>query len=201
MTLRLVVVGAFALMASGCAQTFFRGESLTEPVAVLAVLPIERLPDVPTENLAPEAERVVTAHVYGVLADTSRFRVVPDATVADALRKLSPGIGSKAKARALGQTVGADAVLYGSVARFVEREGSAAGSDAPASVAIRLGLLSAATGELLWESEFNETQQALTTNLFNYWQFFRAGPRWFTVSEYARLGVERMLEDLERRAK
>ena len=52
------------------------------------------------------------------------------------------------------------------------------------------------TGKVLWTRTFDETQQSLSSNLFNWWQFWRGGPRWFTAEEFTRLGVERQLDDL-----
>lgn len=202
--MRIGVAGVVLLTLASCAQTgrMFRGGTpLAEPVSVIAVLPLDRVPDAGPERVAREAERVITAHVYGVLVESPRWRIIPDGTAAEALRRNLAGFDQSTRAQALGRAVGADAVVVGTVARYVERVGTAYGSDAPASVALRLALVSTASGEVLWSGEFNETQQALSTNLLNFWQFWRAGPRWFTVAEFARLGVERLLEDLERKAR
>lgn len=200
---RVVALCLLAVAVASCSagNPFRRGAPITEPISLVAILPIERVPDAGTDRVAREAERVITAHAYAVLVESPRWRVVPDGTVDGALRRIAPSSPQATRARALGKAVGADAVLIGTVARYIEREGTAYGSDSPAAVALRLALVSSRTGEVLWQGEFNETQQALSTNLLNFWQFWRAGPRWFTVAEYSRLGVERLLEDLERRAR
>lgn len=201
---RTAAMSLVLLLLAGCSQTgqmLRRTQALDEPVNVVAVLPIERAADAGAERVMRDAERIVTAQVYGALAESPRWRMVSDVAVADALRRVSPGLDTIDRAQALGRLVDADAVVIGTVARFVEREGTAIGSEAPASIALRLALVSVRSGDVLWDGEFNETQQPLSSNLLNFWQFWRGGPRWFTAAEFSRLGVERLLEDLGRRAK
>jgi hypothetical protein len=63
-----------------------------------------------------------------------------------------------------------------------------------------LKLISVASGKILWTGAFDQTQRPLTENLFNWWQFWRGGPRWFTAQEFTRLGVEHVLRDLAKGA-
>jgi DNA-binding IclR family transcriptional regulator len=125
---------------------------------------------------------------------------VPDLTVTQALAHMKGEGDLASRAQALGKEVGADAVLFGTVSRYVERVGGEYGAQHPAAVAFTLQLVSVASGKILWSGSFDRTQQALATNLFNWWQFWRAGPRWFTAQEFTRLGVERVLRDLAKRA-
>ncbi len=188
------------LLLAGCSLWHHRPKS-PEPIHLLAVLPIERsevTSATPQDEprLAPGAENVVTAQIYSVLASSSQWRFVPDLTVAQALRKLGTTGDLETRARALGKAVGADAVLFGTVSRFVERIGAEYGARQPAAVGFTLQLVSVSSGNILWKGTFDQTQQALSTNLFNWWQFWRGGPRWFTAAEFTRLGVERLLEGL-----
>jgi hypothetical protein len=199
------LVASFLLAVSGC-NPFHRSPTLAEHVDLIAVMPIEPLervsatPPAPPESLAPGAARAVTAAVYDALMSSSDWRVVPDLTVAQALAHMKAGEDLASRARALGKEVGADAVLFGTVSRYVERVGAEYGARHPASVAFSLSLISVASGERLWTGSFDQTQRPLTTNLFNWWQFWRGGPRWFTAQEFARLGAEHLLQDLAKRA-
>jgi hypothetical protein len=83
------------------------------------------------------------------------------------------------------------------VTRYRQRQGSAYGVTLPASVAFDMQLVSAASGTVLWSGSFDETQEPLSSNLLNWWQFWEAGPRWMTVEELSHLGVERLLDDLD----
>lgn len=173
---------------------------LSAPIGLVAVLPVEPAADASPNNLAPDSERLVTAQLYGALADSSRWRFVPDLEIGDALPRVRLLAGQIERARALGREVQADTVLLGTVSRMIERDGSAYGAEAPASVAFRLQALSVQSGEIVWTGEFDETQQALSTNLFKFWQYWQGGPKWFSAAELTGLGVRRLLDDLHRRS-
>jgi hypothetical protein len=199
MRLALLSVLGVATLA-GC-SLLHGSPPIDEPIKLIAVMPIERdapagTPTDGAPRLKPGAERVVTAEVYSVLASSSKWRFVPDLTVAQALSKVDPKGSLQSRARELGKAVGADGVLFGTVSRYRERVGGEYGARDPASVAFTLSLLSVSTGKVLWTRTFDETQQSLSSNLFNWWQFWRGGPRWFSAEEFTRLGVERLLEDL-----
>ena len=196
----LAIVLALAALA-GCAQT--RRLLGNEPefdftVHKVAVLPIARDPR-GGERLPPDVERIVTAQIYGALAESPHWRIVPDLTVADALAGISPVLTLEDRARELAEAVEADGVIFGTISRFVERDGSDYGADRPASVAFELKAFATKKGEVIWEGEFDETQEALSENLLNAWQFWKGGPRWFTAAEFIGLGVDRLIEDLEER--
>jgi hypothetical protein len=202
---RLPFLVASILVAAGGCNPFHRSPKLPERVGLIAVMPVEPLertsatPAVPTERLASGAAPAVTAAVYGVLTSSSEWRLVPDLTVAQALAHMKSEGDLASRARALGKEVGADAVLFGTVSRYVERVGAAYGARHPASVAFTLSLISVASGKILWTGSFDQTQKPLSTDLFNWWQFWRGGPRWFTAQEFTRLGVEHLLRDLAKR--
>ncbi len=192
---------ALALSLNGC-SFLQHAPTIEEKIDLIAVMPIERaepvsatpLPERPT--LASGAERVVTAEVYGVLSNSTRWRFVPDLTVSEALGHLPKGGDLESRARALGKAVGADAVLFGTVFRYRERVGSEFGAREPAAVGFTLQLLSVTSGKILGAETFDQAQEARSTNLFNWWQFWRGGPRWFTAEEFTRIAVERLLDNL-----
>jgi hypothetical protein len=177
---------------------------LDEPVGLLAVMPIERKEmgqGVAGESprIAPGATRVVTAEIYEVLASAPTWRYVPDLSVTQALGKADLSGDLTERARWLGKQVGAESVLFGTVSRYVERIGAEYGVKQPAAVAIELQLLSVKSGTILWSGAFDQEQQPLSSNLFNWWQFWSGGPKWFSAQEFARLAVQRLLGDLETR--
>lgn len=194
------------VLATGLAacNPFHRGTKLAEEVSLIAVMPIEPVehasatPTGQETSLPPEAGPEVTAAVYGELSSSSKFRLVPDLAVAQALRRIKPSGDLATRAVALGKDVAADAVLFGTVSRYVEREGSEFGARRPAAVAFALQLVSSRSGKILWSGNFDQAQQALSSNLGNWWQFWRGGPRWFTAQEFTRIGVEHVLKELSR---
>ena len=205
---RAVTVAALAVaLASGCGvfQTTAPEESAPAPVTMqlLAVLPIEPAPapsDGGRQAPLPSAEAgvAITAQLYRVLADQTEFRFVPDLTVDDVVE--TPAVrraGSLVdRAIALGKEVGADGVIFGRVFRYQKRVGTEYGASQPASVWFDLALVAVSTGDVVWQSRFDQTQEPLTSNLLNWWMFWRAGPRWFSASELAGLGIDRLFEDL-----
>lgn len=196
---RTVLALALVFGISSCGW-LRRVPPLEENVELIAVLPLERVepPAGKESTLPPGAEKVVTAQIYRSLAESPRWRFVPDLRVQEALARIPAGSGIQERARALGRAVGAEAVLYGTVERFVERKGGQYGAKVPASVAFSLALISVASGKILWQVRFAETQEPLSVNLLKFWMFWRGGPRWFSAEELARLGVERVLADLAR---
>ncbi|MBI4514718.1 MAG: hypothetical protein HY699_02750 [Deltaproteobacteria bacterium] len=200
---------ACLLVACACGSVLKRHpQAELPPIKLLAVLPVEAVVvaaqpkavdvEVPVTALPANAGLVVSAQIYGVMAEGPRWRFVPDLVVEQALRDLPADGSLEARAAQLGKAVGADGVLYGSVSRLREREGSEYGARRPASVSFRLALLAVASGQTVWQGSFDQTQQSLSANLFNWWMFWRAGPRWFTAAELTRLGVEQQLAELER---
>ncbi len=196
----LVLVLLPTLAACGGRTT--SSEKLEQPIGLLAVLPIERelLPDATDASgrpmLEPGAELAVTAAVYDALASDSNWRFVPDQTVRGVVRRLLSSTPIAERAVALGKAVNADGVLYGKVWRFQERVGADYGAKHPASVAFDLHLLSVASGKTVWDGTFDQTQQPLSSNILNFWQFWEGGAKFFTVREFTRLGAQRLLRDL-----
>jgi hypothetical protein len=203
----LAAAALVAALACGCgmlkSQTPEESEHAPVSMQLLAVLPIEPTlaPSAGGKSAslpASEAGLAITAQLYRVLADQTEFRFVPDLTVADVVE--TPAVrqaGSLVdRAIALGKEVGADGVIFGRVFRYQKRIGTEYGATQPASVWFELALVAVSTGNVQWQSSFNETQEPLTSNLLNWWMFWRAGPRWFSASELAGLGIDRMFEDL-----
>jgi hypothetical protein len=184
---RLVVAGAEHVVTSPDAKPTGHDESAGKPVGG------------EIQGLAPGAERVVTAQVYGVLSSSPEWRFVPDLTVTQALAKADVSGELSLRARWLGRQVGADTVLFGTVSRYVERVGAEYGAKQPAAVAIQLQLISVKTGTVLWKGAFDQAQQTLSSNLFNWWQFWSGGPKWFSAPEFTRVAVEHLLGDLSKR--
>jgi hypothetical protein len=196
-----VLALVFALPAC---SAFQRGPKIEETISRIAVMPIERderaalaVTEEGEPRLPPGAEHVVTAQIYQVLSSDPKWRFVPDLEVTQALDGIDPSGPLLSRARALGKAVGADGVLIGTVSRYRERIGAKYGAREPAAVSFALQLLYVPEGKILWRGSFDGTQQPLTENLFNWWQFWRGGPRWFTAQEFTGLAVERTLDDLK----
>jgi hypothetical protein len=95
-----------------------------------------------------------------------------------------------------GKELGADAVLYCKINRFRDRVGNDYSADIPASVAFTMSLVRVADGAVLWRYSFDETQQALTENLFSFSLYRSEGMKWLTASELMKYGLKRAVTDL-----
>lgn len=205
----LIIATCVSSALLGCGFVKQRQVETLPRVKLVAVLPLDRETPAQTpgggeaapSSLPPDAEKVVTAQLYAVLAESPRWRFVSDLSVEQELRQIDSAASAEDRARQLAAAVHADGVFYGSVFRLREREGSEYGSRQPASVAFRLALYSVESGKTIWRGDFSETQQALSSNLLNWWQFWREGPRWFTAAELARLGTEKLIGQAERRVR
>jgi hypothetical protein len=91
---------------------------------------------------------------------------------------------------------GAEAILLGEVRRYRERQGSAYGSTAPASVEFEVTLYSAPGAEKLWVARFDQTQVSLTEHPFQSARYPSGGTRFLSVAELARWGATLIAAEL-----
>lgn len=200
-----LVIAAVAICCGGCGASSWNplgwggGDTTPPRVDLIAVSPIREAPPQLEKGERPVLEthagRAITGQIYGFLAGQTRYRFVPDLTVEASAARIDTRDEIEA-AKALAAETGADSVLFGTVYRFQERVGTRYAATQPASVSFDLALYSVPAGEVVWKGQFDETQEALSTNLFNAWMFWRVGPHWFSVRELAGLGVEKLLKTL-----
>jgi hypothetical protein len=101
-----------------------------------------------------------------------------------------PRLDPEATAARCAREFGATSVVLGKLLRWREREGSAAGSTRPASVAFEVSLYEAPSARKLWTGRFDETQQAITEAILRARQYPGGGTRWLTAQEFARWGAD-----------
>ena len=169
-----------------------------EPITRIAVVPFQatgRLAQMSgsTTSVTPDvATALVTRYVTEALASRG-IPIVPADDVARALA-MEASTGERLVPRAVAQVVatkfGADAMLLGTVARFDERRGQAAGATHPAAVGFEVTLYTAPGSQKLWNGVFAETQQALSANILSTYRYPGGGMRWLTAEELARWGAE-----------
>ncbi len=208
--LRAIAILVAGAIITGCGQYVKTpgwlvpgGDDKPQIVDLVAVMPIREVPGraeakIDGRRVLDEgAGRAVTAQVYGRLTEQTRYRFVPDLSV-DAYLEGRDYRDPESVAPDVAEEFGADAVLFGTVYRFQDRVGTRFAASEPASVSFELALYLVATKGVVWRGEFDETQQALSTNFFDAWMFWRAGPHWLSSRELAGLGVEKLLESIPR---
>lgn len=151
-----------------------------------------------TGSVEAGADILVTEKMVRLISEESTVRLVPNDSVDDVRMQLMKDPTSTLTdlelISSIGTTLGADAVLTGSVYRWVERAGSNYAADAPASVGRDIDLVDAKTGSLLWHTRYDETQQFLIDNLLKIGTFIKRGGRWVTAEEMAEAGLKDVLE-------
>lgn len=176
---------------------------VVEPIWKVAVVPFYANPRL--SRMAPEsgtsafdAAALVSRFVTESL-ETLDIDVIPETDVRLAFEgqgQVVPRQSPEVAAMLVAVEFGVDAVLLGEVRRFREREGSAYGSLAPASVDFQVTLYSAPTATRLWTAKFDQTQGAISTNLFASAQYPDGGTRFLTVAELTRFGAELIAKEL-----
>lgn len=218
-TLFLTLLAA-VILTTGCARrhapgakTAVPGEAATSAVAFLgktfAVAPFTNPATdadllsgyLPTSRVVPE---IVVVHLDAALAEDlagSKQSIAPFKITADCARTASRGDESGRLAtmrywQNVGKCAGADFVVVPMVLNWREREGSEMGATKPASVDLTLTLLDVRTGGIVKHYHFEETQQALSSNLLEAQKFVSRNGRWVTAMELAQEGLRQGLKEL-----
>jgi hypothetical protein len=160
----------------------------------LAIMPIVAAVPFGGDPLASGAADTITADIYRQASGT--WKLVPQGAVMQAVQQTQSGGNLDDAAIQVGKATGADAVLYGTVERYVERVGAEYSADKPASVAFSLKLLDMKSRQVVWNAKFSKTQQPLGTNFFNLPTFLENKGQWVLASELASDGVGQALENL-----
>ena len=194
----VLLVGMLPLAA--CVQTVRETGSpayrdLRTPLTRVAVAPFRMAP-----LLRQRAERgddpdvsaaLVARHFSEALAQRGIDVVAPnDMRQALAPEEAEKPLPAAALAKLAADKFGADALVVGELTRFTERRGQAASAMRPASVGFRVTLYAAPQGQVLWSGAFDETQRALSENIFNVARYPGGGMRWLTGEELARWGAQ-----------
>ncbi|MCX5870892.1 MAG: hypothetical protein NTY00_09735 [Deltaproteobacteria bacterium] len=127
------------------------------------------------------------------LGKNNKVHIVTEGQL-DALLTDAAG-GRLAQMKALGAKLNSNAVLEVTVTRFHERDGSDLSVNSPASAAFEMVLTHVDTGMVLWAASFDETQEALSSNLLSLGKAKSRGFKWITVEDLVRQGLKERLAD------
>lgn len=149
---------------------------------------------------APQAKEdepsvVLSNHIYSAMATLPQWQIVSEREVREVAPEISKGTEA-ARARKLGELVHADAVVSGRVIYYRERVGEEWGAKSPASVSFVIDLWDVRRGDIVWSGRFDETQRALSENVFALGGFAQRGARWLKAEELALEGVKTAVAEL-----
>jgi hypothetical protein len=179
-------------LALGCAAAI--STELREPNAPLILRKLVIMPfatdPAPGGSVPVDAAAVVATRVLEAMTQETRLEIVPPGEAARVRGGAEVPSGEE-----LRRQFGVDAVLTGSVRRYVERIGGPAGASRPAAVWFSLELRSP-DGEILWSGTYDETQRALSEDLGSFGRAWRRGFRWVTAADLAGYGARQLARAL-----
>ncbi len=187
-----VVLTALLGLALGCAAPFSSETRATQSPPALRKLVVLPFTTQSATGAVVDADSaaVVTTRVLQAMTRESDFEIVPPEEAVRVPGSLGPGGGA-----VLRRQFGVDAVLTGTVRRFVDRQGGPGGTHRPASVWFRLELHTP-DGDLLWSGTYDETQQALSDDLGSLGRAWQRGFRWVTAADLAGYGASQLARAL-----
>lgn len=176
-------------LGPGIFESRYSGDLERRSIRRIAVLPPEAKP------VAERAPLVLSDHIYSTMASFAQWQIVSEREVREAVSMIPTG-SEAARAKNLGELVHADAVVSSRVLRYRERVGEEWGAKSPASVSFVMELWDVKRGEVVWSGRFDETQRALSENIFALFEFTQRGVRWLKAEELALEGVKKAVADL-----
>ncbi len=132
---------------------------------------------------------LMTQNLYTLLQNETRFDVIPQDSArgakADALDEGKIGADALRRLSEMGRSADADIVVAGHLYRFRQRVGKTFAATVPASVAFDVHFIMADSGRLIWTGYFDETQHALSEDLFQIESFLEREGQWVTAEQMA----------------
>jgi len=174
---------------------FFKGRPSADTGETL-ICPICEL-SFKSENIKDGADRAITSYVQEslerryrdkviALGEVSRvYQEIPRDDTRDTLRSL---------AQKIGEALGADFMIAGTVWRYRERIQESMGPGMGASVAFDMYLIEVSGGKTVWKKRFDETQRPLTEDIRGAKILVKKGARWLSADELARYRVEEVFK-------
>ncbi len=151
-----------------------------------------------TGHVETGADQKITAQATSLLKGRRGLTLIPESLAEGAVSSILSAEKAEIPERELlakvGASVGADAVLAGKIYRFQERDGTGFSVNTPASVAFELDLVLVSDARVVWYGHFDETQQSLFEDLFQWNTFWKRKAMWITAEQLALEGLNSVFE-------
>jgi len=150
-------------------------------------------------SVEDKAAGFMDANLHALLLEKDAYTLIAAERAVDMLTALAnrhPPLPERDLWVAVGQALGADAVLGGFIYRFQDRTGQDYGVAEAASVAFDLHLVRVLDGRIQWSGRVDETQQPLSNNIYNIKKFISRGGKWVTSRQMARGGLKSLIADM-----
>jgi hypothetical protein len=200
----VLIVLAFAVTGASCQPDLVQGQATSalgdHKIQKIAVVPLAisaGIPE-PTEGAGttPSVAATIVAHQLTEALAARGIEMVAPSDMARVLELAGEELATPrplVAARIAASEFGADAILSGTLIRWVERGGSARGAADPAAVGFEISLRATPGAARLWNGTFDERQKPLGENVLVTSQYPGGGTRWLTAEELARWGARQLV--------
>lgn len=198
----LIIPTLIITLAMACTPTAHR-QKQAEIAKSAGLIPVSRVAILPTvaqgdngNGTLPENLQTGVETMDRLLADyfaenDKAILVTPDREEAI----IAHAMGNReALARDVARNLNCDAVLLSTLTRYQKRQGSRYSVNQPASVSFELKLLATDSGQILYSTLFQETQQSLTSNILNFGRAAARGFKWISAEDLTREGLFKKLK-------
>jgi hypothetical protein len=194
------IVLALSLLAgcsfgSGNLQSKHSSDLESRRIRRIAVLPPETSTAAKQASSQEDASEMLARQIYSAMASLPNWQIVAETEVQQ-VEQMKPATTGAVRLRQVGEMVFADAVMVGRVQRFRQRVGDDWGVKSPASVAFVLDLIDVRRGDVIWSAQFDETQKALSENIFALGDISQRGVRWLSAEQLTLDGVKKAVGQL-----
>ena len=180
---------------SGNLQSKHSNDLESRRIRRIAVIPSETITAAAHPSAHDNPPEMLAKQLYAAMASLPSWQIVAESEVKQ-VEQTKPATSDAARLRQIGEMVFADAVMVGRVQRFRERIGDDWGVKSPASVAFVLDLIDVRRGDVIWSARFDETQKALSENIFGLGDIRQRGIRWLSAEQLAMDGVKKAVGQL-----
>jgi hypothetical protein len=180
---------------SGNLQSKHSNDLESRRIRRIAVIPSETTTAAAHPSAHDNPPEMLAKQLYSAMASLPSWQIVAESEVKQ-VEQTKPATSDAARLRQIGEMVFADAVMVGRVQRFRERIGDDWGVKSPASVAFVLDLIDVRRGDVIWSARFDETQKALSENIFGLGDIRQRGIRWLSAEQLAMDGVKKAVGQL-----
>ncbi len=198
-TWTVLFVGVF-LVAGGCSrkqEAPAKAETQQVSLSCIGVLPVASSVDQGT-GISPadakslkEGVRVLDSLLRKQFSGRDDVRYVTPSQL-QAIESSGPE-SSLARSRDVGNFLSCNGVLEVNLWRYKDRVGGQYTAKDPASVSFTYRLLEVNSGTVLCQGRYDEVQQSVLENLYNFSSARKRGFTWITAEELLREGVEQKL--------
>ena len=174
---------------------FFKGRPIADTGETL-VCPICELL-FKSENIKDGADRAITNYMQEALELRYGNKVIGPDELSKVYQEISRDDTKdtpRSLAQKVGEFLGADFMIAGTVWRYREKIQEPMGTGIGASVAFNIYLIEVSSGKMLWKARFDKTQRPLTEDIRGAKEFLKKGAKWLSADELARYGVKEIFK-------